>query len=556
MTTKVKPENNLAKGNISLILINLIILTVIIITQLTLAYNLQKFSRAEIFFAQCAKEMIAQANFITPLFHNHPFFDKPILTYWLIILSFKQFGINHLAARIPSILAALTTNLVLIYFSLKNFDRKITPIIIMVLNTAFMYLSFTVSCMSDMLLTTFDTISVMLLYQFVDTKSAKYLYLTAVSMSWAFLVKGPVGIVLPGISLLIYLFLTNKFKLLKPIHFLLGLIIFLLISMPWFIFVYLKCGLPAIKYFFFHENVTRYLGATYDTHRPIWYMLSSLMLGLAPWSYFIPIALYNFVQNWLKNKPDKFELYIWVYVTTLLLFFTFSHGKIDYYMLPTYPVLAILIGKTMSASSKNNALYGYVFTALLNVICLGFTYITLIIPKFNNSLNLYLIALSVIIFLSNIFLLFQKKLNATYILNGFYLIYLTLVFANYILPNINKFQPAIIYAKDIIKKQQNSPIGIYGSIQNKWFDELTFTTNTEPISLNNETDLKNFINSTQNSYIIGSKDELFKLTQNFKNLRILKIMPTVSHSLNPGFLFKNQGKLTNGQELMLIQKKP
>ena len=102
MTTKVKPENNLAKGNISLILINLIILTVIIITQLTLAYNLQKFSRAEIFFAQCAKEMIAQANFITPLFHNHPFFDKPILTYWLIILSFKQFGINHLAARIPS----------------------------------------------------------------------------------------------------------------------------------------------------------------------------------------------------------------------------------------------------------------------------------------------------------------------------------------------------------------------------------------------------------------------------------------------------------------------
>src|SRR5271154_1498901 len=68
-----------------------------------------KFSRAEVFFAECSREMMSSNNFITPLYHQHAFFDKPIFVYWLIIGMFKLLGINHLAARVPSIIASLIT---------------------------------------------------------------------------------------------------------------------------------------------------------------------------------------------------------------------------------------------------------------------------------------------------------------------------------------------------------------------------------------------------------------------------------------------------------------
>src|ERR1700683_2914499 len=65
----------------------------------SVAFFWGKFSRAEVFFAECAREMIQAGNFITPLYHHQAFFDKPIFVYWLIIAMFKQFGLNHFAAR-------------------------------------------------------------------------------------------------------------------------------------------------------------------------------------------------------------------------------------------------------------------------------------------------------------------------------------------------------------------------------------------------------------------------------------------------------------------------
>ncbi len=76
---------------------------------LALAIYSAKFSRAEVFFAECSREMVEAHNYVTPLYHRQPFFDKPILVYWLIIAMFKIFGISHWAARLPSIIAALSS---------------------------------------------------------------------------------------------------------------------------------------------------------------------------------------------------------------------------------------------------------------------------------------------------------------------------------------------------------------------------------------------------------------------------------------------------------------
>src|SRR6185369_10442277 len=76
---------------------------------LTLAASSVHFSRAESYFAESVREMIKGSNWITPLYHGSAFMDKPILQYWLILASFKSFGISHFAARVPTIIASLLT---------------------------------------------------------------------------------------------------------------------------------------------------------------------------------------------------------------------------------------------------------------------------------------------------------------------------------------------------------------------------------------------------------------------------------------------------------------
>src|SRR5262249_54179635 len=110
-----------------------------------------KFSRAEVFFAECAREMLKSSNYVTPLYHGKPFFDKPILVYWLILSTFKLFGVSHIVARIPSIIAGVLT-VAATGLSTALIAGTVPGLIAaMALGSSFMYFSFSSLCMSDML---------------------------------------------------------------------------------------------------------------------------------------------------------------------------------------------------------------------------------------------------------------------------------------------------------------------------------------------------------------------------------------------------------------------
>ncbi len=50
-------------------------------------------------YAQAAREMLARGDWVTPTFNEVPRFDKPVLFYWLIMLSYSLFGVGELAVR-------------------------------------------------------------------------------------------------------------------------------------------------------------------------------------------------------------------------------------------------------------------------------------------------------------------------------------------------------------------------------------------------------------------------------------------------------------------------
>ncbi len=58
-------------------------------------------------YAQVAREMAASEDFVTPRLHGEPWFEKPILYYWMAATAFKVMGVSELAARLPSAVSGL-----------------------------------------------------------------------------------------------------------------------------------------------------------------------------------------------------------------------------------------------------------------------------------------------------------------------------------------------------------------------------------------------------------------------------------------------------------------
>ena len=64
-------------------------------------------------FAEASREMIERDDYVVPYFNNRYRFDKPPLTYWFQVASFRILGQNPFAARLPTALAAALTAIVI-----------------------------------------------------------------------------------------------------------------------------------------------------------------------------------------------------------------------------------------------------------------------------------------------------------------------------------------------------------------------------------------------------------------------------------------------------------
>ncbi len=470
---------------------------------LTLAGNWLKFSRAEVFFSECAREMIVQGNMVTPLYHGQPFFDKPILTYWLIITSFKALGVSHLAARLPSILAALTTLGITagaaswIGRTAGRGENRVALLSVMMLGSSFMFLSFAYLCMSDMLLVMFDTLTMSLLFAgtVAATQKRRDLLFWAASLSagLAFLVKGPVGIALPAVSFLIYLGLTRQLSLLKPRHFALGLVTAAMVAFPWFLSAYQANGSWSLAYFFFRENFQRFAGSTYDTHKPIWFMVQSLFLGFLPWSILVPPALYAFARPVRAREVCHPQLFLWTWVATVTLFFSLSRGKIDYYELPAYPALAILVALYLTDEKLS--------------------------AKMRRGISIAVASIFVAV-----------------VAGGTY-------YATVFLPAMVKNQSLALYSQWAKEATPGAPIGVHSRIH-YWRDEITFQSGREVTEVK-DADAALAMLKTPGALIIVPDTVYAEIQKTNAKVQVLDIREVASKPFTPKLLFDKRGKLND-----------
>jgi 4-amino-4-deoxy-L-arabinose transferase-like glycosyltransferase len=217
-----------------------------------------------------------------------------------------------------------------------------------VLSTTLAFLSFARVAMSDMLLALFSTLTVGLaLVAYRPAAPAWTVPLLGAVAGLGFATKGPIAVLVPGLALL--LLLADRRRLPgRAAGLALGTLLFVVLGFGWFALVYGRMGPQPLAYFFLRENLERFAAPTYDVGRPWWFYLPTYLAEGLPWSGLLPIALVRLLpsRDADERRSARF-LALWPLMVLLPL--SLSRGKLDYYLLPLYPAVSLLIGRYLAA---------------------------------------------------------------------------------------------------------------------------------------------------------------------------------------------------------------
>jgi 4-amino-4-deoxy-L-arabinose transferase-like glycosyltransferase len=305
--------------------------------------------RAEIYFLDAARAMVEGGDWLVPLYEGQPFFDKPILTYWLMAAAMRAFGTDPAAARLVPAVCALLLVVATGWLGARLFDRRTGVAGALVLATTIAFLSFARVAMSDMLLALLTTLALGLAVGAWRPRAPWWTVpLLGTVLGLGFATKGPIALVVPGLALLLLAWENRRLVPCGPLPLAGGILAALVLGLGWFALVYARLGAAPLAHFFLRENLERFAGEGFDVGRPFWFYPPAYFAEGLPWSPLLPIALARLLrsQKEADRRPARF-LALWAALVLVPL--SLARGKIDYYLLPLYPALSLLVARYLVA---------------------------------------------------------------------------------------------------------------------------------------------------------------------------------------------------------------
>lgn len=282
-------------------------------------------------YALTAKEMVLSGDWLSPQIYGHYWYDKPIMIYWLLSLSYSLFGITDFAARLPSALFG-AMSVAFLYQGVRTVSGKRLASLgaAFMMGTSLIVWIISHGIITDMVLL-FATVGTFY-FAYRGFTSPSHMAIAYVFAGLGVLTKGPVGLVLPGLLFLIYAGVKRSWILVKALFPWQGLLLFLLVVMPWYGYMYMAHGMDFINGFLGLHNITR---ATQSEHPEVnhwWYYLPIFLGGSLPWT---GVILYGMYRGW-KARTDAY-LYTMVLGWGTILFYTLMATKY-----PTYALISVI----------------------------------------------------------------------------------------------------------------------------------------------------------------------------------------------------------------------
>jgi 4-amino-4-deoxy-L-arabinose transferase-like glycosyltransferase len=300
----------------------------------------------EVFYSLTAHEMAAKNEWMTPLIFGQPQFEKPPLTYWLLETAFKTWGESPFTARFfPAVFA--TMGVLAVYFlGLMGFkDERKAFLSAVVLATSAFFAGMGKTVFTDMIFSVFILCAMtMFVLGFTDQYRRGISFIGFyVFCALATLTKGPLGLLIPQMTVILFLWYQRQINFLKNWYVSAGILLFLGIALPWYIFIYQQFGQAFVHEFFYNDHWRRLLEAEHRGNDHWFFYPMTMIAGLFPWSLFLLAALVDLFKR-LKSSVTVMDYLALSWVVTVLFVFQLAHSKLASYILPLFPALALMTG--------------------------------------------------------------------------------------------------------------------------------------------------------------------------------------------------------------------
>jgi len=295
-------------------------------------------------YIQSAQEMAETGDWITPRYHGRPRFQKPILSYWIAAAGIKSLNDRWAGARLGSVIFGAATVFLVYLIGLSLYGRRAGCLSASFLAVSWIFFTYSRLATPDITTLFFITLSVYSFLKVYFGRSVKaFSALFFAALACAVLTKGLVGLLIPLITIIAYSLFFKERGLTKRFDIKLGLFVFLLLVLPWFILMMKTHGRAYINHIWQVETLNRAadIGDLKDLFR---YLIMALIV-LAPVTIFLPIAAIELARKRRIEKKDAFML-LWAAI--VVLFFTLFGSKKIHYMLLCAPPLCLFAGGAVS----------------------------------------------------------------------------------------------------------------------------------------------------------------------------------------------------------------
>jgi len=307
-------------------------------------------------YAQVAREMLSRGDLITPTLGGHTWFEKPALLYWLIIASFKIFGVHEWSARLGPALCGLLTIGAVAYVGRAvegvademNTAAGFSFWSALVVASSLGLIVFSRAASFDVVITmtTSWALACFLVHELGSGRRARLLMGFYVFVGLSLLAKGLVGIVIPfGVVSFYYVFRRQWPRRDVWLSSIWGVPLALAVSAIWYGPVIARHGWVFIDEFFIQHHFARFVSNKYHHPQPIYFYPAIILLLALPWSPFLIAALVK-IRTWVWRDGDSLSVvrvFALAWLTMPIVFFSFSVSKLPGYILPALPAAAFLI---------------------------------------------------------------------------------------------------------------------------------------------------------------------------------------------------------------------
>lgn len=428
----------------------------------------------ELKYLSIADEAIRNGNILTFWNHGISYADKPPLYFWILMLGKWLTGTHSmLFVALFSMIPALLILFIMDKWVNQHISIQLRNSAQLMLITSGLFVGSAVVLRMDMLMCMFIVLALYTFYKMYTGDFCKAnRILLPVYIFLAIFSKGPVGAIVPILSIVIFLLVQRR---IRDFGKYLGWKQWTILSglcAVWFAGVYLEGGKTYLDNLLFNQTVNRAVNA-FHHNEPFWYYFKTIWYSLAPWSLFYITTIIIGIKNKVLNT-DIEKLFLTIILTTFISLSIFS-SKLDIYLLPIFPFIAYLAFMIVPKVNKQFIYFTILIPAM--ILVLAFPAIFIAAPYLNIQLaKMPLIPIAVFILsassvISLIYLYRKQLANAANAISIGLLF--TILVGSFTIPSFN----SVIGYREAAEKMEN--IAKEKNIQNFYYYQLRSAENID-----------------------------------------------------------------------------